>query len=92
MLRVSFPANATVGFDGLSVPVGFHGHNNLGMAVINSVAAVNAGASIIDGTIRGFGAGNEMFRFIVVSIGLAVAIFLGYWRFVKTTKPSKKLK
>lgn len=43
--------------DGLSVPVGFHGHNNLGMAVINSVTAVNAGASIIDGTIRGFGAG-----------------------------------
>ena len=43
--------------DGLSVPVGFHGHNNLGMAVINSVTAVNAGATIIDGTIRGFGAG-----------------------------------
>lgn len=43
--------------DGLSIPVGFHGHNNLGMAVINSVAAVNAGATIIDGTIRGFGAG-----------------------------------
>jgi 4-hydroxy 2-oxovalerate aldolase len=43
--------------NGLAIPVGFHGHNNLGMAVINSVAAVNAGASIIDGTIRGFGAG-----------------------------------
>jgi 4-hydroxy 2-oxovalerate aldolase len=43
--------------DGLAIPVGFHGHNNLGMAVINSVVAVNAGASIIDGTIRGFGAG-----------------------------------
>ena len=43
--------------DGLSIPVGFHGHNNLGMAVVNSVTAVNAGASIIDGTIRGFGAG-----------------------------------
>lgn len=43
--------------EGLSVPVGFHGHNNLGMAVINSITAVNAGASIIDGTIRGFGAG-----------------------------------
>ncbi len=43
--------------DGLSIPVGFHGHNNLGMAVINSVAAVKAGATIIDGTIRGFGAG-----------------------------------
>lgn len=43
--------------DGLSIPVGFHGHNNLGMAVINSVTAVNAGASMIDATIRGFGAG-----------------------------------
>jgi len=43
--------------NGLSIPVGFHGHNNLGMAVINSVTAVNAGATIIDGTIRGFGAG-----------------------------------
>lgn len=43
--------------NGLSIPVGFHGHNNLGMAVINSVTAVNEGATIIDGTIRGFGAG-----------------------------------
>jgi 4-hydroxy 2-oxovalerate aldolase len=43
--------------DGLGVPVGFHGHNNLGMAVTNSVAAVKAGASIVDGSIRGFGAG-----------------------------------
>ncbi|HEY3328875.1 MAG TPA: 4-hydroxy-2-oxovalerate aldolase [Capsulimonadaceae bacterium] len=41
----------------LTVPVGFHGHNNLGMAVANSVAAANAGATIIDATARGFGAG-----------------------------------
>jgi 4-hydroxy 2-oxovalerate aldolase len=41
----------------LSIPVGFHGHNNLGMAIANSIAAVNAGATIIDGTARGFGAG-----------------------------------
>lgn len=39
--------------------------------------------------VRGFGAGDEMFRFIVVSIGLFVAIFLGYWRFVKNQKQSK---
>ncbi len=43
--------------DGLSIPVGFHGHNNLGMAISNSVAAVKSGASILDGSIRGFGAG-----------------------------------
>lgn len=43
--------------NGLDIPVGFHGHNNLGMAVMNSVAAVRAGATIIEGTTRGFGAG-----------------------------------
>jgi 4-hydroxy 2-oxovalerate aldolase len=41
----------------VDVPVIFHGHNNLGMAVANSVAAVRAGARIIDGCARGFGAG-----------------------------------
>ncbi|OKI02592.1 4-hydroxy-2-oxovalerate aldolase [Streptomyces sp. CB02923] len=39
------------------LPVIFHGHNNLGMAVANSVAAADAGALIIDGCARGFGAG-----------------------------------
>ncbi|MFD8991084.1 4-hydroxy-2-oxovalerate aldolase [Streptomyces goshikiensis] len=42
---------------GDGVPVIFHGHNNLGMAVANSVAAAGAGAGIIDGCARGFGAG-----------------------------------
>ena len=41
----------------LSIPVGFHAHNNLGMAIGNSIAAIEAGASILDGTARGFGAG-----------------------------------
>lgn len=41
----------------LPVPVGFHAHNNLGMAIANSVAAVEAGATMLDGTARGFGAG-----------------------------------
>jgi len=43
--------------DKLSIPIGFHAHNNLGMAVINSVMAAQAGAAILDGTARGFGAG-----------------------------------
>jgi len=41
----------------LKVPIGFHGHNNLGMAIANSIAAVKAGAHIIDGSICGFGGG-----------------------------------
>lgn len=41
----------------LKIPVGFHAHNNLGMAIANSIAAVESGATILDGTVRGFGAG-----------------------------------
>ena len=43
--------------NGLSIPVGFHAHNNLGVAVANSIAAVEAGATYIDATCRGLGAG-----------------------------------
>lgn len=43
--------------NGLSIHVGFHAHNNLGLAIGNSYLAYLEGASIIDGTLRGFGAG-----------------------------------
>ncbi|MDD0977027.1 4-hydroxy-2-oxovalerate aldolase [Pseudomonas fontis] len=37
--------------------VGFHGHHNLGMAIANSLAAIEAGAVRIDGSVAGLGAG-----------------------------------
>ncbi len=43
--------------ENLTARVGFHAHNNLGMAVGNSYIAIQEGATIIDGTIRGLGAG-----------------------------------
>ncbi len=41
----------------LSIPVGFHAHNNLGLSVANSIAAADAGAGLLDACARGFGAG-----------------------------------
>lgn len=48
-----------VGFlvSGVDIRIGFHAHNNLSMAVANAYAALHAGATIIDGTVLGFGAG-----------------------------------
>ncbi len=43
--------------ENLNIKVGFHAHNNLGMAIANSYTAIAAGATIIDATLRGFGAG-----------------------------------
>ncbi len=41
----------------LKVPVGHHAHDNLGCAVANSLAAAKAGATYIDGSLGGMGAG-----------------------------------
>ena len=37
--------------------LGFHGHDNLGMGIANSLTAINAGANRIDGSVAGLGAG-----------------------------------
>jgi 4-hydroxy 2-oxovalerate aldolase len=39
------------------VEIGFHAHNNLGMGIANSLAAIRAGATRLDGCARGLGAG-----------------------------------
>ncbi len=41
----------------LKIQVGFHAHNNLGLGIGNTLAAVEAGADQVDGCLRGLGAG-----------------------------------
>ena len=59
----------------LLIAVGFHAHNNLGMAIANSIAAADAGATLLDGCARGFGAGAGNTQLEVL---VAVLERLGY--------------
>ena len=59
--------------------IGFHGHENLDIAVANSVNAVRAGAQQIDGSIRRFGAGagntpTEAFVGVCDKLGITTGI------------------
>ena len=59
----------------LACDVGFHAHNNLGLAIGNSLAALEAGAGQIDGCLRGLGAGSgnaptELLAAVLDKLGL----------------------
>jgi 4-hydroxy 2-oxovalerate aldolase len=51
----------------VGINVGFHGHNNLSLAMANSLAAIEEGATRIDGSVRclGAGAGNTQTEVLV---------------------------
>jgi len=56
----AFLVSATTDWLGEDVPVHWHGHNDFGLATAAAVAAVQAGATVVHGTINGMGerAGN----------------------------------
>ena len=72
----------------VDVPVGFHGHNNLGFSVANAMAAVDAGASSIDGALGGLArsAGNaptEMLCAVLERQGVRTGVdFYGLFHFI----------
>lgn len=72
LLRAELPAE---------VEVGFHGHHNLGMGIANSLAAIEAGASRIDGSVAGLGAGAgntplEVFCAVLDRMGVETGVDL----------------
>jgi 4-hydroxy 2-oxovalerate aldolase len=55
---------------GWSGPLGFHGHDNLGNGVKNTLVAVDAGATWLDATVTGMGrgAGNTQMEYLLVEL------------------------
>ena len=44
------------------VKLGFHGHDNLGMALANTLTAIEEGVDIVDATVTGMGRGAGNLR------------------------------
>jgi len=53
-----------------NINLGFHGHNNLGLAIANTSEAINNGVSIVDSSIRGMGrsSGNTITEKLVLAL------------------------
>lgn len=57
MLPEDVKARISLLKNSIDIPLGYHSHNNLGLSIANSIAAVEEGAEYIDVTCRGLGAG-----------------------------------
>ena len=76
-------------------PVGFHFHDNLGLAFANSLAALSAGASFVDGTVLGIGrgAGNTKLESLLLTLGggdsaSAIAETVSRWKSWQESEPN----
>lgn len=75
------------------VPVGFHGHNNMEMALINTLTAIECGAEIIDSTITGMGrgAGNLRTELLLTTLNSKYGIEVDFNSLAEVTDAFTKL-
>jgi 4-hydroxy 2-oxovalerate aldolase len=68
--------------EALDVPVGLHGHNNHSLAVANTIAAIEEGASLADACLGGLGAGAgncQMEALVAVLERLGIETGIDLW-------------
>jgi len=77
-----------------NVDIGFHGHNNLQLALINTLTAIDCGASIVDATVTGMGrgAGNLQTELLLTALNGKGELNLDFNALSKVVGPFEDLK
>jgi len=77
-----------------NVPIGFHGHNNLELGLINTLTALECGAKIVDSTITGMGrgAGNLKTELLLTSLNAKNGLEFDFNALSKTVADFDELK
>ena len=73
--------------------IGFHGHNNLQMALINTLTAIECGVSIVDATVTGMGrgAGNLQTELLLTALNAKEGLELDFNALSKVVDPFSKM-
>jgi hypothetical protein len=56
------------------------------LPILSDGILLGAVFTLIYSIIRGISAGNPRFTFIIVSVGLAITVFIGFWKFLRKPK------
>lgn len=59
------------------------------LSIISDGLLLGGVFSLLYSTILGLSTGDAKFRFIVATVGLLVAIFLGYWKFLRAERATR---